>query len=282
MSMKYYADGELTDLGVYLKTIGGGGEYQKVNCTSAEYAAIDPHDDHTIYIVTYPDGSVIQYLGDEEIGVDRYFTIERAAIVTQEDAETMIIEQEVIDVDVLSGTTAVYGNARNKFIAGGKRVVMASSPEAATASITREDIYSSGVSFKKTGTSGSVSVKGVTINSISFVEDETDQTTKKRYVIRVWLFWQGNGYFNLNVDVPQNNVLRNFGVTALVDTVNQTDKYAHVALCLSAIDSEGNVYCQKVDPELTKPTITALNMAMSDNELNFALGMTERYEVVEE
>lgn len=36
----------------------------------------------------------------------------------------MIVEHEVVNIDVVSGTTAIYGNARNKFIAGGHRVII--------------------------------------------------------------------------------------------------------------------------------------------------------------
>lgn len=52
---------------IVIKSVIGNG-YASVECTKAEYDAMDTHDDHTIYIVTFPNGTVKQYLGDELIG----------------------------------------------------------------------------------------------------------------------------------------------------------------------------------------------------------------------
>lgn len=249
--------------------IGGDGKYHEVECTAAEYEAIDPHDEHTIYIVTYTDGTVKKFLGDEEIGgsdePDKYYTIERASIVTEEDAETMIVEHEIINVDVTSGTSAIYGNARNKFIVGGSRVSMAATDEDMAQLLFREDIYGAGTSL------GGIIIESFDITSIQFTENESG-TTVKRYSFygKVNYYWQ-----TIILDIPKDNILTTFGIAFRVTSINQSYKRCEGVSGLAAIDNENNKYFKIL------PTYPSATLSMSDNEVDFALGMTERYEVVE-
>lgn len=270
MSVKYYDNNTLTDISDMLLKTTGSEYYQEVDCTAAEYALINPHNPHTIYIVTQPDQTIVKYLGDEEIGYDKYYTIERAAIVKEEDAESMIVEHEVVNVDVVSGTTAVYGNARNKFIAGGHRVIMAASDVQAASSLTREDIYGADITFIKR-------IFSVGITSINIVTDN-DGDAVKRYTIRLNVY----GFnFDAQIDIPTSNVLSTFGAVFKVSNINQVNSSCTGVTCLGAIDNEGNKYLVSPPSTIGGYYAYAGDIQMSAAELNFAIGMTERYEVVE-
>ena len=239
-----------------------------LDCTAEEYEAINPHDPDTIYVVTQLDGTIVKYLGDEEIGYDKYYTIERAAIVKEEDSETMVIEHEVIDVDVVSGTTAIYGNANNKFIAGGQRVVMADT-EAMTASVlSREDIYGAG------SKAGGYPITNLSITSITLTTDANDNSVK-RYTL--YAASSGLGASTWVIDIPSANVLRSFGIVGRSTGINQTSRQCTLTYGLGAIDSAGNKYYLDSNSSYWRD----ITISMTNAELNFALGMTERYEVVE-
>lgn len=269
MSVKYYTNNNLTDVSDMLLKTTGSEYYQEVNCTAAEYAVISPHNPHTIYVVTQPDETIVKYLGDEEIGYDKYYTIERAAIVKEEDAESMIVEHEVVNVDVVSGTTAIYGNAKNKFIAGGHRVIMASSDEQAASVLAREDIYGANITFVKR-------IFSIGITSISVVTNNNGDTVK-RYAIRLNVY----GYnFDAQIDIPTSNVLSTFGAVFKVSNINQVNSSCTGVTCLGAIDNEGNKYLVSPPSAIDGYHAYAGDIQMSAAELNFAIGMTERYEVV--
>lgn len=267
MSVKYYTNNELADIsGMLIKTTGSE-YYQEIDCTAAEYAAISPHNPHTIYVVTQPDETIVKYLGDEEIGYDKYYTIQRAAVVKEEDAETMIVEHETINVDVMSGTTAIYGNANNKFIADGKRVMIASSNAQMISLFTREDLYGAGVSYLLPQSVTRI-INSITITSIGI------SGSKKQYNFTVDL---SSTSWSPSLQIPSDKSLVAFGMIYKSSGVNQTNHCCNGVLTIGAIDNEGNKYL--VDP----PGLSAFNFSiqMSDAELNFALGMTERYEVIE-
>lgn len=271
MSLKYYNNNTLNDVTDMLMKTTGSEYYQEVDCTAAEYALIDPHDPHTIYVVTQPDQTVVKYLGDEEIGYDKYYTIERAAIVKEEDAETMIVEHEVVNVDVVSGTTAIYGNARNKFIAGGHRVIMAGSDAQAANSLAREDLYGVGTILHSNH-----EIRALGISSITFATNNGN--TVKRYTINMEVY----GFtFSAQIDIPSENVLSTFGAVFKVSALSQINSRCSGVTSLGAIDNEGNKYFVSPPPSMNGYWAYEGNITMNTNELNFAYGMTERYEVVE-
>ena len=273
MSLKYYNNNTLNDVTDMLMKTTGSEYYQEVDCTAAEYALIDPHDPHTIYVVTQPDQTVVKYLGDEEIGYDKYYTIERAAIVKEEDAETMIVEHEVVNVDVVSGTTAIYGNARNKFIAGGHRVIMARSDAQAANSLAREDLYGAGISFAN----NAHMIQSATISSINIVTNNLGELVK-RYTVSLNIY---DRLFSTQIDIPSDNVLSTFGAVYKVSSISQTALKCAGVVCIGAIDNEGNKYVISPPSSLNGYWVYTEDINMSTSELNFAFGMIERYEVID-
>lgn len=96
------------------------GNVRLVLVSSEEYAASTSSPD-ILYIVSYPDGSVRQYLGDIPVSGGAAFIIENAAVLTADEGQELTAEQEIVNVDTASRTTTVYGNPKNTVIVGGNR-----------------------------------------------------------------------------------------------------------------------------------------------------------------